>query len=224
MVPPSDPIGRRPLTTRQAGWARALAAALARRRVRPNAISLASMACAALAGAALAAWPRVPPAWVPAVLIAACAGIQLRLLANMLDGMVAIEGGLRSPVGDLYNEVPDRIADGLILAGAGYGLAALPHGIELGWAATAMALLTAYVRALGGQVGVPARFEGPMAKPHRMATLTVAALAAAIAAPWRAELVGWLLWSALALVVVGAAITVARRLTRIARALRERPA
>lgn len=46
------------------------------------------------------------------------AGIQLRLLCNLFDGMVAIEGGKKSDVGSLYNEFPDRIADSLLIVAA----------------------------------------------------------------------------------------------------------
>ena len=32
-------------------------------------------------------------------------------LANMLDGLLAVEGGQQTKTGELYNEIPDRIAD-----------------------------------------------------------------------------------------------------------------
>jgi hypothetical protein len=38
------------------------------------------------------------------------------------------------------------------------------------------AVLTAYVRVLGGSIGLEEHFCGPMAKPHRMAVLTAACL------------------------------------------------
>lgn len=213
--------GRRPLRIRGSAWARALAGALARRRVPPNAISLASIGCAAGAAVALALWRQAPgTGWQAATLVAAAAGIQLRLLCNMLDGMVAVEGGLRSPVGDLYNEVPDRIADSLILVAAGYGLG-LPYAKELGWAAAVLAMLTAYIRALGGGLGVPGCFHGPMAKPQRMALMTAACLAAAAAVAWSGA--AWLLWWALAAVAAGSSLTCGRRLGAIARVLRSRP-
>ncbi len=216
--------GRRPLKTRGRAWAQALAAALARRRVAPNAISVASIAFAALAGAAFVAWPHAVGWQQPVLLVAAAAGIQLRLICNLLDGMVAVEGGLRSPTGDLYNEVPDRISDSLILIGLGYGLAAwarpLPWSADLGWAAALTAMLTAYIRALGAGLGLPGCFHGPMAKPHRMALLTAAALASAalVAFTWTP----WILWGALALIVAGSLITCARRLAAIAAFLRAR--
>ena len=48
-----------------------------------------------------------------------CAGAQLRLTANMLDGMVALASGRASKVGELYNEVPDRVSDAAVFIGAG---------------------------------------------------------------------------------------------------------
>ena len=211
---------RRPLATRGKAWAQALAGALARRRVAPNAISAASVVCAAGAAAALALWTRCHCGGASIILVAAAAGIQLRLLCNLLDGMVAIEGGLRSPTGDLWNEVPDRIADTLIIAAVGYGIVALPHAIELAWIAALLAMLTAYVRVLGASLGVPACFHGPMAKPHRMALLTAGCLASAIANLWIDA--RWILWGCQAVIALGSAITALRRLAAIARALRSR--
>ncbi|MCK6487633.1 MAG: CDP-alcohol phosphatidyltransferase family protein [Planctomycetes bacterium] len=211
-----SPPGRRPLTTRGRAWARALAGWLARRRVSPNAISVASIGFAALAGGGFLAWPQSGGWGRPALLTAVAGAIQLRLLCNMLDGMVAVEGGLRSPTGDLYNEVPDRISDSIILVALGYGLAGMPLAEALGWAAALLAMLTAYIRALGAGLGLPGCFHGPMAKPHRMALLTVACLAAAVL-PAGAF---WILWGALAAITLGAVVTSARRLGAIAAHLR----
>jgi len=212
------PPGRRPLKTRGRAWAQALAGWLARHRVRPNAISVASIVCAAAAAAALLAWPQAEGWLRPALLVGAAAGIQLRLLCNMLDGMVAVEGGLRSPTGELYNEVPDRISDSIILVALGYALAGLPQAEALGWAAALLAMLTAYIRALGAGLGLPGCFHGPMAKPHRMALLTAACLVAAAcsAQPWA----GWIPWWALVVVVAGSLVTSVRRLAAIAAHLR----
>ncbi|HEV2721699.1 MAG TPA: CDP-alcohol phosphatidyltransferase family protein [Thermoanaerobaculia bacterium] len=208
---------RRPLKSRDRAWAKAFAAALVRLRVRPNAISLfsivfAGVACAGflLSGGALNAVQRL--VW----LVVAAAGIQLRLLCNLLDGMVAVEGKMGSKTGEIYNDFPDRIADPLIIVPAGYAI-----GIPaLGWAAGLLAVMTAYVRVLGGSMGVPQDFRGPMAKPHRMATLTIAAIADGIAGVynWR----GRLLFAALAIIVLGTIVTMARRAARMARELNAR--
>lgn len=216
-----EPGNRRVLKTRTREWPRALARALAGAGATPNAISVLSIVFAA-AGAGsfcMAAGSPHASAW----LVAAAAGIQLRLLCNMLDGLLAIEGGLKSKTGDLFNEVPDRIADALLLLSA--GVAAQRYhwwvsGLWLGTAATILALLTAYVRLLGGSLGLKQDFSGPMAKQHRMFTLTLGALVAAFGFALQGRVSA--LWVALAVIAIGSAVTFLRRLVRIARALEAR--
>ena len=209
---------RRPLKTRHARWAVASAAWVARRGVSPNGISIASVGFAALAAAAYAGCVYTHhAAAVSGLLVLACVGIQGRLLCNMLDGMVAVEGGKGSSVGEIYNDVPDRIADALILAAAGYA-AGGAYGPPLGWLAVAAALSTAYVRTLGRSLGAGVYFIGPMAKQHRMAALTLANLVAAAVTPWGRD--GHVLHVALALILVGSLLTAVRRLRRITRDLR----
>lgn len=207
---------RRPLASRDSGWARSIARRLSAAAVTPNQISMASMVMAAFAGIAFwqagaaEAWPRA------AMLLAAALFCQLRLLCNLFDGMVAIEGGKQEPDGPFWNEFPDRVADILILVGAGYGV-----GVPaLGWAAAGFAVLTAYTRELGRACGLPADFSGPMAKQHRMATITGAALLSLLEPLWRGhdEVLTIALW----LIAAGAAVTTLRRARNIARGLRAR--
>ena len=108
------------------------------------------------------------------MLVLAVAGIQGRLLCNMLDGMVAIEGGRQTKSGEIFNDLPDRVADAVIFVCAGYAAREHPFGVELGYIAAILAVFTAYVRMLGGASGLKQSFIGPMAKQHRMFTLTLA--------------------------------------------------
>ena len=140
-------------------------------------------------------------------------GIQLRLLCNLFDGMVAIEGGKKSDIGSLYNEFPDRVADSLLLVAAGYAA-----GFDwLGWLSALLAALTAYVRVFGGSVGLPQDFSGIMAKQRRMAVLTAGLVVQAIAAVFAASL--WPLIAACAIVAIGSLVTCVTRTLAIARAL-----
>lgn len=216
---PSEPP-RRPLATREKGWANALARMLERANVSPNAISVASLVFAVAAGVALGLSATLPAVARALALIAAAVCIQLRLLCNMLDGMVAVEGGRRTPLGELFNDMPDRFSDVAILVGAGYAIAAFSWGVELGWLAATLAIMTAYVRLLGGTMGVTQSFTGPMAKPHRMAVLTVACVLSAFEplAGWR----GQTLALALGVIVVGACLTLARRTALIVAGVRAR--
>lgn len=176
------------------------------------------MFAAAAAGAILLASRET--GWSAALLwLAAALGIQLRLLCNLMDGMVAVEGGRRTADGDLYNEFPDRVSDVVILAAAGYAHPDMPWHVALGWAAAITALLTATVRMHGASLTGHHDFSGPMAKPQRMALITVACLWMAAAGVLSLPPNG--LAVALGLVVAGALLTTARRLAHVSTQLRK---
>ncbi len=205
---------RRPIKARETVWAKALTRWLTRAGARPNQISLLSLLFAGLAGLCLILSRGGPDAHRIALLLAAALLIQLRLLANLLDGMVAIEGGLGTTTGEVFNELPDRLSDVLILAGAGYSIPSLPWGPELGWTAAVLAVLTAYVRALGASLGTTQYFLGPMAKPQRMAATTLACLLSGVEI-----ILGWpplAMPVALGVILAGSMMTISRRLIAIA--------
>ena len=218
---PSAPTERRPIASRDRAASRAVAAWLARRGVSPNALSLGGMGCGVAAGAAFWSTSAAPAsqsvAWIAGAVL-----VQLRLAANMFDGMVAIATGRASPLGEILNEVPDRVSDAAILIGLGYAAGGHP---TLGWSAAVAAVFTAYVRAEGRVAGAPQDYCGPFAKPQRMFVATLVALWCGLApAGWSptwsaAGLHGLPAW-ALALLVVGTLFTAARRLVRIGKALR----
>ena len=212
---------RRPIKARDSKWAAQVASFLARCGIKPNVISVFSAIFAGLGGLALALSQRVPAWGGAALFVAAAICIQLRLLCNLFDGMVAIEGGFKTKSGEVYNELPDRFADVFVLVGAGYAACAFSCGPSLGWLAAVLALGTAYVRALGASAGAGQCFLGPMAKQHRMAVMTVASLLSAILVFWGFS--GFVMLVALAVVVAGAAITIIRRACWVVRALEARP-
>ena len=213
MTSDMPPESRRPIKARQQVWVHRLAHVLVGAGVTPNQMSAASVVAAALGAVAYggAAWA---PSAGAAYLVAAAVFIQLRLLANVLDGLMAIEEGKKTPTGVLYNEFPDRIADTVLLVATGYA-SGWP---VLGWLAAVLALATAYVRAFGGSLGYEQDFSGPMAKQHRMFTLTVGSLGAASAvvlASWQT-----ILAATLGVIVLGCAATLFRRTQHLARRLR----
>ena len=197
---------RRPIAVRGSGWAQRVAAVLARSRLTPNQISVLSVLFA-LAGAwALLALPGAAGALLCAL------AILLRLLCNLFDGMVAVEGGKGTATGALYNELPDRLADSLFLVALGYAIAT-PW---LGWLAALLAALTAYIRALGGALGQAQDFRGPMAKPHRMWLLGVALVLAALLPAWRQPI----LLATAVIIAGGSALTCVTRIRAIAARLK----
>jgi phosphatidylglycerophosphate synthase len=186
---------RRPIAARDLSLTRRIAAWLVARGASADGISLAGMAAGLAAGLCLAGtawWPEAAgPLWLAGALL-----IQLRLAANLLDGMVAIGRGIASPAGELFNEVPDRVSDTAVLLGLGIAAGAP----ALGLAAALAAMATAYVRAVGKAAGAPSDFRGPMAKQHRMALVTALAVACALLPPgWTTMLPAAALWAILLL-------------------------
>lgn len=210
-------VERRPLRSRDVALFQSLARLLNHWHVSPNAISLLSVVLACGAAAALASTPWVESSiWQRVLWLTGALLIQGRLLANMLDGMVAVESGRASALGELFNEIPDRISDPLILIGAGY---AVGGGAELGYIAAACALFVAYIRAIGANVGAGQRFEGPMAKPHRMFVLTLVSVYCGLAPmswqPIHTSSGMGVMAAGLIIVIGGCVATVWRRLIRI---------
>lgn len=200
---------RRPLKTRNAGFAKAIARWLSKQAITPNQISVASVGFAILAGICLVLMPVEKGLLQWLLPLLAGLFVQGRLLCNLLDGMVAVEGGKGTKSGELYNEIPDRIADAIILVAAGYAVSAVSWAIYLGWIAAILAVMTAYIRALCTSLGAPVNFQGPMAKPHRMATLTIAC---AIMIFWPNQVV---MFIALFVIISGSILTCYRR-TKVA--------
>lgn len=226
-VPEEHLASRRVLKSRDTRWAHALAGLLARSGVTPNAISIFSVV---FAGGAMACFFRAGDQTGTACIIAAWGGalacVQLRLLCNLMDGMVAVEGGKGSPVGAIYNDAPDRVADVLILVGAGYsgagepGVVKLFEVIPLGWCCAVVAVWTAYIRVLGASLTGQHDFRGPMAKQHRMAVLCGGILIEMIQHLAGRGRLGILI--ALSMILFGGLWTCWRRLAALAGALRSK--
>lgn len=213
---------RRPIATRNYSVSIQLAKWVAAKGITPNTISVSGMFAGLAAGIALGCTGKPDHAWV--YFLCGAGLMQLRLLANMLDGMVAVQTDKTSPVGELFNEVPDRISDAAIFIGAGYAAGSHP---ELGFWAALAAVFTAYVRAEGKVAGAHQEYCGPMAKPQRMAVLSVAALYAGIAPQaWQIQI--FFLPSistigiALIAIALGSGLTAVRRLGRVAKSLRKK--
>lgn len=212
-------VDRRPLKLRDAGIWVPLALHFARRGVTPNTVSLIGLVAGVAAGALLAATSPAGDGvlqrwfWFGAVI-----AIALRGACNILDGVMAVETGRATPLGLLWNEVPDRLTDAATLIGAGYAFGAQP---ELGWAAALIATLISYVRVQCRLAGAPMDFRGPMSKPMRMTVIGAAALWMAFTPLlWHADAAGrGAMTFALWIVIAGGAITLVRRLHKAARAL-----
>ena len=188
-----------------------MASVLARKGVKPNWISLGSVVCAFAAGACFALLQFTDTVWQQiSLLVVGAVCVQLRLACNLLDGMVAVEGGLKTSSGEIFNDFPDRVSDLLILIGVGCSAGLGGPGPVLGVAAGVLSLITAYTRILGAASGTKHYFLGPMAKPHRMALITAAALLSIGECAMGFD--RYVFASALILIIVGCIVTTIRRL------------
>lgn len=187
---------RRPLKARDWKIIQKGACWLGQKNVTPNQISLASIAFAALCGISLL---NVGEHWLPSFM--AVLFMLGRSLCNIWDGMVAIEGGKSTKSGELFNDMPDRVADSLILVAAGYATSLS----ALGWLAALLAVMTAYTRTLARSAGAPPDFRGPMSKVPRMAIVSAAALITPLV---KSDI---FLLSGLVIIAVGCVITIVNR-------------
>jgi phosphatidylglycerophosphate synthase len=176
---------------------RPLAGLLVRRRVPPDAITAAGIPLALAGGICLAAASAHPFALLAVPFLAAA-----RLVANLLDGLVARELGASRPLGEIWNELADRFGDVLVIGGLAFCPAVDPR---LALAAVVLPLLASYAglaaKAAGGHRG----YGGVMSKPGRMAVLAVSAPAA-----WATADLRWLAVAA-AVIAAGSLVTLAQR-------------
>ena len=209
-------MDRRPLASRGTKWANDLAKFISKMNISPNDISILSVVFSMLAF--LFYYLSIENFWY---LILAVVCIQMRLVCNLLDGMVAIEYNKKSIYGNLFNDIPDRFADVFIIMGAGlyshYKINSSGVGLNLAWINSILAILTAYIRVLGSSVGTPMFFAGIMAKPQRMAILTIATLLTLIP-----NIQFPFLYIALILMLIGQCLTVAMRIKLIANDLKQK--
>lgn len=215
-----ETTNRRPIDSRNAGWAKKIAAWLAERNVSPNTISLLSIMFALFSLAVFWADYQISGIFVDerfhfrhiGYMLLAIAFIQLRLLMNMLDGMVAVEYNRKSILGGLFNEVPDRISDTLTLLGVGIVAKDYDWCMTLAWCAIFLSVMTAYIRTLGASMGCGHFFSGPMAKPHRMAFVCAGCIIAIFWMP--------VFYYLLIVMNIGLVITCYRRLFKIVSSLK----
>jgi phosphatidylglycerophosphate synthase len=214
---------RRPMKPREWRAMVAVAGALGRMGLSANSISVISVLACSVAGGAFAATGAAGGASQRVLWLMGAVLVQLRAICNLLDGMVAVERGEASPVGELFNEVPDRISDAAMLIGLGYAAGSTP---VLGYAAALVAVFVAYVRAQGRVAGAPQDYRGPMGKPHRMFLVTFIGLYFALAparwqGPWWGPGGEWgVVQAGMWVIIIGGLLTAARRLTTAGRELR----
>jgi hypothetical protein len=141
-------IARPHFLLRWRNWTHNLGLFLAQHNVTPNDISLLGVMFAATSGAAFY-FSLQPLALDRAVLLLiAATAIQLRRWTGRLHAIVSRESIQPRPH-PIFYDLPNRIAEALILVPAGYAVHKLPFAVELGWSAAFLGMFGAYLHLMG---------------------------------------------------------------------------
>jgi CDP-diacylglycerol--glycerol-3-phosphate 3-phosphatidyltransferase len=132
---------------------------IARAGITPNVVTLVAVAGSIAAGAAIS-----QAASCPALLLVLPGWLLARMALNAIDGMMARELEMATPLGAVLNEVCDAISDlGLYLP-----LAFVDQRASFAVVAFSIgALLTEFCGVLGRALGATRRYDGPMGKSDR---------------------------------------------------------
>jgi CDP-diacylglycerol---glycerol-3-phosphate 3-phosphatidyltransferase len=101
--------------------------------------------------------------------------VFFRLMFNALDGMVARKTGCASRIGEVHNELSDRLSDLITIFAVGFS--GNGNGILAGVTCSVM-LLSSYIGIVSKSAGGPRIYKGIMCKPDRLFLLGAAAIAA----------------------------------------------
>ncbi len=204
---------RRELKSRNTTWASKSSQLLAKMGFTPNSISIISIIFSMLSCLMFYLVSINTISYLLGFILAALF-IQLRLICNLMDGMLAIELKMKSTLGDLFNEIPDRFADTFIIIGFSF----ITNDLLLGLWCSLFAMATAYIRVLGGSLGLEQKFLGPMAKQHRMFLITI--LCFLVGFSQKNQIVNYGLW----VIFIGSMLTFFRRILVLASDLKSKRA
>ncbi len=138
---------------------RPLVGRLAEYGVTANHVTLAAVGLSLVAGGAISLFPATP-----VLLLAIPIVLFVRMALNAIDGMLAREHQMASPLGAILNELGDVLSDAAL-----YLPLALVPGIGAPW--VVLMVLLAVVSEMTGviavQIGARRRYDGPMGKSDR---------------------------------------------------------
>ncbi len=154
---------------------RPLVGRLAAAGITANQVTVAAVLLSLLGGALIALWPaaRWPLLLLPVLLL-------LRMALNAIDGMLAREHRMDSPLGAQLNELGDVISDAAL-----YLPLALVPGVNPLLIAlfVPLALLTEFAGVQARQIGADRRYDGPLGKSDRALLLGVIGLLLGLGVP-----------------------------------------
>ncbi len=150
-----------------------------RNRISPDFLTYGAIITALLMGYGIVAVSQGASRWW---LILVAAAAPVRLAFNALDGQVARGLGVAGPIGEVKNELGDRVAD-ILIVGSLCLVVQLPRFISVG--ALAVTLLVPYIGVLSKAITGVREYGGGMAKPDRMVVIVIGCLSVAVTGEWR---------------------------------------
>lgn len=148
---------------------RPLTRVLARWGVTANQVTVAAMCLSIGTGISLA-WFRVDAAcWLALPLV-----LFLRMALNAIDGMLAREHGMKTPLGAFLNELGDIVSDAALYLP--FAVLPMVHP-ALVFVTVLLAGLTETAGIIGQAVGNQRRYEGPLGKSDRAVVFGAVGLA-----------------------------------------------
>jgi CDP-diacylglycerol--glycerol-3-phosphate 3-phosphatidyltransferase len=141
------------------GLLRPLVVRLAAAGVTANQVTIAAAVLSCAAGGALAWWPhdRWPLLLMPAVLFA-------RMALNAIDGMLAREHNMKSPLGGILNELSDVVSDAALYLPFAF-VPGLSSALVI--AAVLLGIVSEMAGVVAVQIGASRRYDGPLGKSDR---------------------------------------------------------
>jgi CDP-diacylglycerol--glycerol-3-phosphate 3-phosphatidyltransferase len=148
---------------------------MARAGVTANQVTASTILLSLCTGAAVCLWPgqRWP-------LIAILSAVFVRLAFNHIDGMLAREHGMATPLGGILNELSDVISDAALFLplAAISGIATWPVFL-----AVLLGVITEMAGVVGLAIGAGRREDGPLSKKPRGTCFAIIILAIILGVP-----------------------------------------
>lgn len=172
---------------------RPITRSLAAKGVTANQVTVGALLLSLITGFILVLWRQQTGLFLLVPLV-----MFIRMALNAIDGMLAREHDMKSPLGAILNELCDVISDAAL-----YLPFALLPGVS-GWIVV-LFVLAAVISEMTGvvavQIGASRRYDGPMGKSDRAFVFGAIALALGLGLPsasWMNELFGVILLLTLA--------------------------
>lgn len=138
---------------------RPLCRSLAKAKITANQVTFSAIILSGAAGAAIF-WFRDEPA----VLLILPPALFVRMALNAIDGMLAREFDMKSPLGAILNELGDVVSDTLLYAPFAFIAGVAPPLVV---AIVVLSIVTEMTGCVAIQIGASRRYDGPMGKSDR---------------------------------------------------------